>query len=163
MSHNRSRIHHSWTAPHLRLNPGVERNNRCQGRHGQRTSVGDYKECRQASKEQQRTNCCFLFPGNPAVKGLVSHRPVALRLRHLTDLPFSVRSIMASNLLLMHGHHLPIYSIDLIRNAGVDVEFVVDLIRNCVSCELANVSTSQPAFVIAKRSLTISGKRRARI
>ena len=145
---NRSGIHHSWTAPCWRTKPGAERNNRRLGRHGQRTSVGDYKERRGAAKEQQRTNCCFLFPGNPAVKGLVSHRPVALRLRHSTDLPFSVRSNMASNSSMVHVHRLLNYSIDPIRNAGVDLVFVIALIRNCVPCQVAIVSMSAPAVVI---------------
>ncbi len=141
----------------------MERNDRRLQWRGHRTSVGDYKERRQAAKEEQRTNCCFLFPGNPAVIGPVSLRPVALRLRHLTDLPFSVRSIMASNLLLMHGHHLPIYSIDLIRNAGVDVVFVVDLIRNRTPRDMAIASMSPPAFAVVKRPLLRLCKRHAGI
>jgi hypothetical protein len=50
----------------------------------------DYEKCLEATQERLRTIDCFLIPGNPAVIGCASLRPVALRLRLLTDLPFSV-------------------------------------------------------------------------
>ncbi len=51
--------------------------------------MGDYKECREAATEQRCANRCLFVPGNPAVIGPCSLRPVALRLRLSTDLPFS--------------------------------------------------------------------------
>ena len=55
---------------------------------------------------------------------------------------------MASNSLVMHVHGLLNYSLDPIRNAGVDVVFVVDLIDLCVPCQVAIVWLSPPAVVI---------------
>ena len=49
--------------------------------------MGGCKERREPAKEQQYGNRSFFISGNPAVIGPSSLRPVALRLRLLTDLP----------------------------------------------------------------------------
>ncbi len=125
--------------------------------------MGGCKERRETAKEQWYGNRLFFISGNPAVIGLSSLRPVALRLRLSTDLPFSVGSSMAINSLMMQGHRLPKFSIDLMQSSGAAEVFEIDLIEVRVPCKMANVSMSPPAFVSAKRPLVIISKCRARI
>ncbi len=62
----------------------------------------------------------------------------------------------------MQVHRLLKYSIDLIRSASAYVVFVVDLIELRLPRNMASISMSLPAFVIAKRPLVITSKCRAR-
>ncbi len=125
--------------------------------------MGGCKECREPAKEQQYGNRLFFISGNPAVVGPSSLRPVALRLRLLTDLPFSVSLSMAINSLMMQGHRLPNYLIDSIQSRGAAEVFEIDLIELRVPCKMASVSMSPPAFMSAKRPPVITSKCRARI
>ena len=111
------------------------------------------KEHREPAKEQQYGKQLFSNSGNPAVVEPSSLRPVVLRLRLSTDLPFSVNSSMAINSLMMQGHRLPKHSIDLMQSRGAAKVFEIDLIALRVPCKMANVSMSPPAFVSAKRPL----------
>ena len=115
--------------------------------------MGGCKERREPAKEQQYGNRLFFISGNPAVIGPSSLRPVALRLRLSTDLPFSVSASMSTNSLMMQGHRLPKYSIDLMQSRGAADVFEIDLIELRVPCKMASVSMSQPAFVSAKQPL----------
>ncbi len=110
--------------------------------------MGGCKERRETAKEQQYGNRLFFISGNPAVIGPSSLRPVALRLRLSTDLPFSANSIMAINSLMMQGHRLPIYSIDLMQSRCAAEVFEIDLIELRLPCKMASVSMSPTAFVI---------------
>ncbi len=121
------------------------------------------KEHREPAKEQQYGKQLLSNSGNLAVVEPSSLRSVVLRLRLLTDLPFSVSLSMATNSLMMQGHHLPKYSMDSIQSPSVDEVFEADLIELRLPCKMANVSVSPPAFVSAKRPLVITSKCRARI
>ena len=115
--------------------------------------MGGCKERHEPAKEQQYGNRLFLISGNPAVIGPSSLRPVALRLRLSTDLPFSVGLSMAINSLMMQGHRLPKYPVDLMQSPSADEVFETDLIELRLPCKMASVSVSPPAFVSAKRPL----------
>ncbi len=110
--------------------------------------MGGCKERREPAKEQQHGDRSFFISGNPAVIGPSSLRPVALRLRLSTDLPFSVSFSMAINSLMMQGHRLPKYSIDLIQSRSAAEVFETDLIERRVPCRMASVSMSPTAFMI---------------
>ena len=121
------------------------------------------KEHREPAKEQQYGKQLLSNSGNLAVVEPSSLRSVVLRLRLLTDLPFSASSSMAINLLITQGHYLPKYSMDLMQSRGSAEAFEVDLIEFRVPCKMANVSMSPPAFASAKRPLVTTSKCRARI
>ncbi len=106
------------------------------------------KEHRESAKEQQYGKQLLSNSGNPAVVEPSSLRPVVLRLRLLTDLPFSVSASMAINSLMMQGHRLPKYSVDLIQSRSAAEVFEIDLIDRRVPCRMASVSMSPPSYVI---------------
>ena len=106
------------------------------------------KEHRESAKEQQYGKQLLSNSGNSAVVEPSSLRPVALRLRLLTDLPFSVSASMAINSLMMQGHRLPNYLIDSIQSRGAAEVFEIDLIERRVPCRMASVSMSPTAFMI---------------
>ncbi len=113
------------------------------------------KEHRESAKEQQYGKQLFSISGNSAVVEPSSLRPVVLRLRLLTDLPFSVSLSMAIISLMMQGHRLPKYSIDLMQSRGAAEAFEIALIELRVPCKTASVSISPPAFMSAKRPLIV--------
>ena len=125
--------------------------------------MGGCKERRETAKDQRYGHRLFFISGNPAVIGPSSLRPVALRLRLSTNLPFSVDSSMDINSLMMQGHRLPKCSIDLMQSRGAAEVFEIELIELRVPCKMARVSMSPPAFVSAKRPPVITSKCRARI
>ena len=119
------------------------------------------KEHREPAKEQQYGKQLFSNSGNPAVIEPSSLRPVVLRLRLLTDLPFSVSLSMAINSLMMQGHRLPKYSIDLMQSPSADEVFEIDVIELRVPCKMAFDLMRPPKFMIAKRPQIIGCKCRA--
>ena len=106
------------------------------------------KEHREPAKEQQYGKQLLSNSGNLAVVEPSSLRSVVLRLRLLTDLPFSVSVSMATNSLMMQGHYLPKYSMDSIQSPSVDEVFEIDLIERRLPCNMARISISLPAYVI---------------
>jgi hypothetical protein len=86
---------------------------------------------------------------------------VALRLRHLTDLPFFSQVNYGRQ--LVAGARAPLADLfyDLIRSAGVDLVFVIALMRNCLPYNMASVSLNPPAFMVVLRPQVISSKCRA--